>query len=95
MIVKANHVSDLIKRRIEFLGLNQTKLSNNLGWKNNNSQQLSNIILGKCQLPPKHIKRLSQEIKVNESIVVEAMANDYRLALLNTIDYSQLNPEIL
>jgi hypothetical protein len=95
MLVKANHVSDLIKRRIEFLGINQTKLSNNLGWKNNNSQQLSNIICGKCQLPPKHIKRLSQEIKVHESIVIEAMANDYRLALLNTIDYSQLNPEIL
>ena len=95
MIVKAGHVSDLIRRRINFLGLNQTKLSRNLGWKKNNSQQLSNIISGKCQFPIKHITKLSEEIKVEKSVIVEAMKLDYEKAILKSIENNQYKTEIL
>lgn len=81
MRVKANHTAKLIKHRLKILNMNQSELSRKLGWTNNNSQYVSNIVTGKCPFPPKSVSILAKSIQVDPSIIVDAMAMDYCEAL--------------
>jgi transcriptional regulator with XRE-family HTH domain len=81
MILKSNNLAKLIKsRRIE-LNLSQAQVHNYMGWKELHTQYLSNIELGKCQLPPKHINKISMTLHLSREALIENMVQDYKEAL--------------
>ena len=85
MMIKSNRTASLIKsRRIE-LGLTQSDLHKKLGWKVFNTQYISNIELGKCQLPPKHINNFATAIGIDNQIILDAMVLDYKDSLINQL----------
>lgn len=81
MNLLSNNLARLIRSRRKELGLTQVDLHRLMGWKVNNTQYLSNIELGKCQLPAKHINKLSQAIEIKPEMIVFEMAQDYKEAL--------------
>jgi transcriptional regulator with XRE-family HTH domain len=65
------------KRRIE-LGMRQEALTKALGWKHVSTQQLSNIELGKNPVPSKHINKLSLVLKLNRSVMLDTIIEDFK-----------------
>lgn len=94
MLLKSIHTKELIKRRIEFLGITPTELGRRIGFKTCNQQQIFNIMKGKCQLPVKHIPKFARELGINSCVIVDAMTRDYGEALLKaTIEDTQSKTE--
>lgn len=90
MLQKSNHTRELIERRIKYLGITKSELGRRLGLKQKNQQQIFNIMNGRCQLPVKHVKTLSQNLEINETVIIDAMTRDYCETLIKTIGESQL-----
>lgn len=65
------------KRRIELM-MTQEVLTKTLGWKGRNCQQLSNCELGKNPLPVKHVNTISIALRLNRSLLLGAMIEDFR-----------------
>lgn len=86
MILKSNNLASLIKKRRRELDLSQAQVQKRLGWKCQNTQYLSNIELGKCQMPAKHINRLSSAISLDRETILEAMILDYKEMVLKEIN---------
>lgn len=81
MNITSNNLAKLIKTRRKELKLSQSEVHAKLGWQTKNTQYLSNIELGKCQMPPKHIKKLSEAIGIKPEMIIFEMTQDYRDAL--------------
>ena len=85
MILKANNLAKLIKgKRIE-LNLSQSQVHTLLGWKKENTQYLSNIECGKCQIPAKHINKLSSALHISRETIIDQMVKDYTDSLYKEI----------
>ena len=82
MILRAVEVAQLIKGQRKKLNITQDQLTKKLGWKCRNSQNISNIERGLCQIPSKWIIRLSESLCVNPSEITDAMVSDYKLAIV-------------
>jgi transcriptional regulator with XRE-family HTH domain len=71
-------------RRIE-IKLSQLDLSNKLSWRGNNAQYISNIELGKCPFPAKHIDKLSIALQTSREEIIDKMVRDYETNLRNSL----------
>ena len=71
-------------KRIEFK-ISQQQLSKMLGFSQKQGQLISNIELGKCQLPPTKVKKLSEVLYIDVNQVIEAMAMDYQNNLIKEV----------
>lgn len=85
MILKSNHLAKLIKTRRQELKMSQAQIHNYMGWRQLQTQYISNIELGKCQLPAKHINKLSSTLHLSREEIIESMIQDYKEALLNEV----------
>ncbi len=85
MILKSNNLAKLIRTRRQELNLSQAEVHNYMGWKIINTQYLSNIECGKCQLPAKHINKISSTLHLSRESLIESMVQDYKEALIKQI----------
>jgi len=76
----------LIKTRMSHLKLTQKDLAVKSGLKSNNFQQVSNISRGVCGFPPKHIKSFAVALQLDAQDIINAMAEDYKIALKKVIN---------
>lgn len=82
-----NNIAKLVSNRRQNLGLTQTELSIMVGFKN--GQFVSNIERGLCSIPAKDIVKLADGLKINSSLIVEAMVLDYKETLSNFANISE------
>lgn len=85
MILFSNNLAKLIRSRRKELKLTQADVHYRLGWKVVNTQYLSNIELGKCQMPIKHINKLSSVLYLSRELIIENMISDYKEALIKEL----------
>jgi transcriptional regulator with XRE-family HTH domain len=72
----------MFRRRIE-LNLTQQDLATNIFGINRNAQFISNLERGKCQFPPKHLKKLAIYLDVSIDHLARLMAEDYEESILH------------
>jgi transcriptional regulator with XRE-family HTH domain len=89
MISRAIKLASLIKEQRKIHKLSQEKLSQRLGWGPKGSQVISNIERGVQQIPPKQVNRLSIELMIDRSKIIDAMVADYQHGLMAEIDKAQ------
>lgn len=82
MITKAIKTAELIKQQRAVLKISQKELSKKLKWGSGGTQVVSNIERGNQQIPAKEVNRLSIELMVDRSKIVESMVHDYHVALM-------------
>jgi transcriptional regulator with XRE-family HTH domain len=86
MISRAIKLASLIKEQRKIHKISQDKLSKKLGWGPKGSQIISNIERSRQQIPAKEVKKLSIELMIDRSKIIDAMIADYQQALMNEID---------
>jgi transcriptional regulator with XRE-family HTH domain len=86
MISRAIKLASLMKEQRKIHKISQDKLSQKLGWGPKGSQIVSNIERGKQQIPAKTVNKLSVELMVDRSKIIDAMIADYQQALMSEID---------
>jgi transcriptional regulator with XRE-family HTH domain len=86
MISRAVKLASLIKEQRKIHKISQDKLSQKLGWGPKGSQVVSNIERGKQQLPPAQVNKLSIQLMIDRSQIIDAMIADYQQALMSEID---------
>ncbi len=86
MNITSNNLATLIKRRRKQLRLTQRDVHQRLDWKVKNTQYLSNIELGKCQMPAKHLNKLCIALMLTREDIVKEMVKDYQDALIKELN---------
>ena len=86
MISRAVKLASLMKEQRKIHKISQEKLSLKLGWGLKGSQVVSNIERSKQQIPPKDVNKLSIELMIDRSKIIDAMIADYQQALMKEID---------
>jgi len=86
MISRAVKLASLMKEHRKIHKISQEKLSLKLGWGPKGSQVVSNIERSKQQIPPKDVNKLSAELMIDRSKIIDAMITDYQQALMTEID---------
>ena len=82
MNIKNNRVGKFIRQRREALGLTQQDASSMLGWECKNAQVISNIERLKNGLPPRHMVKVCDVLKIDSSQLIEMMVLDYKETLV-------------
>lgn len=86
MINRANEMARFLRVKRQELKLSQVGLASNLGWDTKQAQFLSNIERGICQFPVRYIKKLSETLQVSEETIIDLMAQDYKLGLIEVLN---------
>jgi transcriptional regulator with XRE-family HTH domain len=94
MINKSKIVSLLIKNKLHELGMTQMELSRRMGFCKN-SQYVSNITRGRCQVSVKYIPIISEALKIDVDTLVSAMERDFRLAIEEELSKVESNQNSL
>ena len=71
----------LLRKRRKELMMSQEQVMKSLGWKGKNAQQLSNCELGKNPIPVKHINNIALVLKLNRSLILDSMVEDFKRCL--------------
>ena len=86
MVNRANEMARFLRVKRQELKLSQVKLASTLGWDSKQAQFLSNIERGICQFPVRYIKKLSETLQVSEETIIDLMAQDYKLGLIEVLN---------
>lgn len=84
-------ISKLIYTRRKELKISQIALTKSLNWSSKTSQYLSNIELGKCSFPVKHVNQLSIALQLPRQKIIEALTEDFVNSIYKINDGSQVN----
>jgi transcriptional regulator with XRE-family HTH domain len=85
MRASANQVANLIISRRKQLGLSQKQVYDQLPFKGSQPQFLSNVERGKCSLPAKHIRKISEVLQIEPEVMIDAFVSDYKRLVLNEV----------
>lgn len=85
MISKAKYTAELIKTYRAQNKISQTKLSGLLGFSGKQEQLVSNIEMGKCQLPTDKILLPSKALGIPREQIIKNMVLDYELNIYKRI----------
>lgn len=77
MITKGIATGEFIRLRRKCLGLTQKQLTQKLGWKVKNTQQISNTERGLNPFPVKNVYALSLALQISPEIIIGKMLEDY------------------
>lgn len=87
MITRSISVAALLREKRIAAGITQEELSEKMGLtqKRKSYQQISNIERGVCQLPIKHVAKISEVLGVTKETIIDLLVQDYKQKIISHI----------